>query len=281
MIHVINTNKVIDLNSETHFRFHKQIPQGVYPQRHDFCELMLLTKGKMIFTADDETFHLRADDLVFTRPGLTHSKAAAGECCHINLAFPTQTLAELLAYIKMADAFQQLTTAHTVPMVHITHSESVLLQTELQQLKSLPVAKPYLIRMHLRKVLLGVFTDYFLPKLKETNGDHWPMWFGELLEWLHDPVNFTATLDDMAVIVQRSREHICRTFQSVLGITSSAYLTALRLNYAANMLLHSDHRVIDIAFEAGFQSVGRFYAVFKREYNIPPLQYRKHHGRRD
>ncbi|MEG2018450.1 MAG: helix-turn-helix domain-containing protein, partial [Clostridium sp.] len=44
--------------------------------------------------------------------------------------------------------------------------------------------------------------------------------------------------------------------------------------YAANLLAHSDKEIIDITFEIGFNSLGNFYNLFKKQYGISPLKYR-------
>ena len=72
-----------------------------------------------------------------------------------------------------------------------------------------------------------------------------------------------------------AREHLCRSFQKYLGVSPTACLSAKRLNYAANLLLHSDQKVIDVAYAAGFQSLSRFYHLFKREFGVSPMQYRR------
>ena len=275
MLHVINTRDAIDLQSETHYRFHKQVPSGEYPQVHDFCELMLMTEGQMTYTADGKAYTLRSGDLVFTHAGIVHSKEASGNCRHINLAFPTQTLQEMLDYLKMPELAHTVMQGGPLPAAHMTPGETLLLQTSLQQLNCIPLSSPALVRMHLRHLLLQIFIDHFIPVLMDGGTRAYPRWFSQLLEWLNDPVHFTATLDDLAQISQNTKEHICRTFRRHLGTSPSAYVNALRLNYVANMLQHSDHPVLDIAFEAGFQSVSRFYDVFKRKFKVSPLQYRR------
>ena len=75
----------------------------------------------------------------------------------------------------------------------------------------------------------------------------------------------------------RTPEHICRAFRKYLNMTPMTYINAKRLNYAANLLRHSDKEIIDIAYESGFQSVSHFYQLFKKEYQISPLMYRNQH----
>lgn len=58
-------------------------------------------------------------------------------------------------------------------------------------------------------------------------------------------------------------------------MTPSAFINGRKLNYAVNLLMHSDLEIIDIIFESGFQSVNYFYHLFKKEYGMSPLQYKK------
>lgn len=52
------------------------------------------------------------------------------------------------------------------------------------------------------------------------------------------------------------------------------YIRMRRLANAASMLLHSDERIIDIAFYFQFESQESFTRAFKKIYQLPPGQYR-------
>jgi AraC-like DNA-binding protein len=51
-------------------------------------------------------------------------------------------------------------------------------------------------------------------------------------------------------------------------------LNCHRIAHAQWMLSTTDHKVIEIALDAGFGSVSRFYANFKSACGISPSQYR-------
>ena len=53
--------------------------------------------------------------------------------------------------------------------------------------------------------------------------------------------------------------------------------SAKRLNYAANLLIHTDMEIVDVIYESGFQSINYFYHLFKKEYGISPVKYKKIH----
>lgn len=52
MLHEINAENLIDMDSEIHYSFRNFIPKKEYPQRHDFYEFFLVTSGAFQFVAD-------------------------------------------------------------------------------------------------------------------------------------------------------------------------------------------------------------------------------------
>lgn len=73
--------------------------------------------------------------------------------------------------------------------------------------------------------------------------------------------------------------HFTRIFQSVLGESVGNYLQKRRLSSAAQKLLCSERKIIDIAMESGFDSSEAFSRAFKGVYQISPSAYR--HNRLD
>lgn len=66
-------------------------------------------------------------------------------------------------------------------------------------------------------------------------------------------------------------------FRAALGMTMLQYLTHHRVAHAQRLLITTELPIIDVAHEAGFGSVGHFYAVFKRESGMAPRTYRAQH----
>ena len=63
-------------------------------------------------------------------------------------------------------------------------------------------------------------------------------------------------------------------FRKVIGVTIGEYLTRRRLSHAHAMLVSTDAKVATVAFDSGFGSVSRFYAVFGDSLGKTPSQYR-------
>ena len=64
-------------------------------------------------------------------------------------------------------------------------------------------------------------------------------------------------------------------FKAVYGMTPKAYSDSLRLKEARRLLLDTDTKVIDIAYQVGFGSLAAFYSFFKKETGKTPSGYRK------
>jgi AraC family transcriptional regulator len=82
-------------------------------------------------------------------------------------------------------------------------------------------------------------------------------------------------LSDISSIAGFSQFHFMRLFKSLSGHTLNTYITRRKITQAAQLLLQSDMRIIDIAFLFGYNSQEAFTRAFKEVYNITPNAYRK------
>lgn len=81
---------------------------------------------------------------------------------------------------------------------------------------------------------------------------------------------------DVADAVGYSYYHFTRIFQSVVGESMGSYIQKRRLAKAAQMLVYSNNKVLNIAMVCGFQSAEAFSRAFKSVYQVSPALYRKH-----
>lgn len=64
--------------------------------------------------------------------------------------------------------------------------------------------------------------------------------------------------------------HFCRYFRAMTGDSVMGYVRARRLSLAVPRLSESDDRLIEIAFDAGFESQEAFTRAFKRRFGVTP-----------
>lgn len=281
VLHVTQSQYPID-DREIRYAFHTISNSLVIPHDHDFYELLLVTSGSMEYELCGGCFTLREGDFLLVRPNDIHCKHyTENPCQNINLAFPARTIDALFDFIYDSGCKQRLLELPAIPIIHLHPSDKKLFQQELEKLNLLPINSPALSRAKLRFLLVDIFKKHFSPLvLQESAAEgrgQLPRWFSKLLQDMQSPDTFSMSLREWSAAARKSPEYLCRTFQKHLGMTPSAYLNTLHLNYAANLLAHSDAPIIDIAFESGFQSLSYFYHCFRQEFNTSPLKYRKQH----
>ncbi len=83
------------------------------------------------------------------------------------------------------------------------------------------------------------------------------------------------SIDDVALAVRMHPKYMMQFFKKTAGMTVFSYLQRLRLAHAQRLLLTTDIKVIDAAYEAGFQSLSSFYHAYKQYYHgAKPTQLR-------
>ena len=81
------------------------------------------------------------------------------------------------------------------------------------------------------------------------------------------------TLDDIAKHVSLSPIHFHNTFKAVTGKTPHQYLNEIRLKKATKLLVVTNMKLSQIAYECGFSSQAYFNYAFKKHMNMTPREY--------
>lgn len=95
------------------------------------------------------------------------------------------------------------------------------------------------------------------------------------LEYIEANLDKNIHLELLASRFALSKYHFHRIFKALIGDSPSRYIEKRRLSKAAEELLHTNKRIIDIAFDHGFNSHESFIRSFKKIYSLSPGQFRK------
>jgi AraC-like DNA-binding protein len=98
---------------------------------------------------------------------------------------------------------------------------------------------------------------------------------GAVLAALHRKPSHHWTLEGLAAESAASRSVVAERFIRYLGEPPLTYLARWRLQLAVRMLQTTRKSVLQVAGEVGYDSEAAFNRAFKREFGIPPGQYRK------
>lgn len=277
MVKHIDTHTTIDQETEIHYSILTTIDATEYPQVHDFYELILILEGSMELEVNSTTFMLPHSTLFLIRPGDIHTKHISKNCSHLNLAFPITIVDDLFHYLCLDDAKSDFLDKSTLLPVYLSKERRQNLYLKFEDLHLLPLHDKSLAKSRLRLIIMDIATKYFIftpNSFIETN-QHLPEWFNEFITEIHKKEVFCQPNTTILSLSNKTQEHLCRMFKKHLSMTPTQYLNDLRLNYAANLLIHTDQPIIDIAFMSGFQSLSYFYHLFQEKYKTSPSKFRK------
>lgn len=83
------------------------------------------------------------------------------------------------------------------------------------------------------------------------------------------------SLEDIAGQLALSKSELCRCFQRVMHTTPYDYLIQCRVRAASERLKRSDERILDIALQCGFDSLGHMGRYFRKYLGCSPSAFRK------
>lgn len=95
------------------------------------------------------------------------------------------------------------------------------------------------------------------------------------VEFVEANLDKPITLADVSKAANFSPFHFHRIFRAFVGESVSDYIKKRRLTKAAEQLIKTDARIIDVALDNFFESQEAFTRAFERFFHISPARYRK------
>lgn len=240
---------------------------------HDFFEIFIIVTGKMQHILNDTSQILSKRDMVFVRPDDIHQFKVVEDydCSFLNISFTAELLQSICYFLGTGHSIEHYC-SHPI-MGKNQVSEKIF--TEIMDCYD-EISTTELSSFEVQisaKILLSKLLHTYV-KLEKTPSDS-PDWLIALCEQLHKKENFTQKAMIMCTLSDKTHEHITRSFKKYLHTTPTNYITELRLNYFANLLLMTNMSILDICYECGYSALSHAYHIFNSKYNMTPLQYRE------
>lgn len=94
---------------------------------------------------------------------------------------------------------------------------------------------------------------------------------------LSERMDSHVTIAELSKRFGSSESQLKNVFKTVYGMPIFAYARFQRMQSAAQLLIHTERPVSDIAYELGYSNTGKFAAAFKDILGETPSEYRKAH----
>lgn len=274
----LTANDCIDIEAECLYRYVYGANDVFYPHCHEFYEIFVTVSGTVTHFINGVTQKLPEGSLVFIRPDDVHAyiydSPESTKTAYINLTFTCETARLLFEYLSDSFPSKYLLSCDMPPTLNLNNIEKKRLLNQIGELNIMNWRDKNSLKLHMRSLLADIFVRHFSNVINECT-DTIPFWLSQLLSEMEQSDNFIAGIERMVTLSNKSREHLSRCIKKYYGITSSEYINELRINYASNLLIHTNTPVLKICYDCGFQSLSYFYKAFKKKYVISPNEFRK------
>lgn len=242
---------------------------------HDYAEMFIMLTGRTRHTAGGTRTDLSAGDVVFIRPSDVHkySKIRDEEFTFCNLTFTKETLESVFSYLGEGFPSHSLLSEAAPPKRTLSHHGYERFKRRLTSLSAIPSEDSAGRKTALRILLMELFTTLFSDFTPAV--ELLPPWLESLCLRMRTEGHFVEGSEKMAALSGRSREHLSRSMKKYMGQTVSEFISELRLNYIANMLLSSNKQITEIVFDSGFGSLSLATTLFKKKHGVSMREYRQ------
>lgn len=107
----------------------------------------------------------------------------------------------------------------------------------------------------------------------------WISMIQQAINYMEENLLEDITVEHISRKINISSYHFQKTFSILTGITISDYLRKRRLSLAAEDLIQSNFKIIDIALKYGYDTPEAFSKAFRRQHGLSPTDARKRKGK--
>ncbi len=253
---------------------------------HNETELIFFKEGSFTVTVNMKEYRITAPTFMFVNSGDIHSIISDGGCVESAIVFDLKMLS-----FEYFDAIQYKIIRPLIegkiqfPLFILKDDiirenieilyENIISESDQNKLSSYMKIKSYLYQLiaciYENKRFLNVDSIEENDTYKIEN-------VKKVLTFIHKNYSQKISLDEIASVVGMNTQYFCRYFKSLMGKTLTEYINEVRIEKAAECLIKTNEKIIDIAICCGYDNIGYFIKRFKEQKNISPLKYRKEHS---
>ncbi len=248
------------------------------PHRHrDYCEILLVCSGEIMNSIGNFKRKMRPGDCCIIHRDDVHSFYKidnSKEFLAINFLIKFDYFEKLKCIFgeQISNMFEM---PGTIKAFHVDRAarDSVYNKTLLLQTPNDSYLKKN--EFACKVIISDLMKKYATDKIYQVEDIEVPAWLSKLLTDIQKPENAHKKAADFISDVKYSYSYVAKEFKKHMNCSFVKYLTVVKLNYAKDLLVHTNLTILDISVKLGFNSLSHFNHIFKETFGVTPSTFRK------
>lgn len=133
-----------------------------------------------------------------------------------------------------------------------------------------------ILRAYVIELLITIFRSFRKNKSLDNKGDlQRRKLIDKVIRYMKDNYSKELKLEDLSTIAFLSPNYFSKLFKESTSMTLSEYIQKIRIEEACKLLLDTDKKIIDVAYDVGYKDIKFFNQLFKKIVGKTPGEYRK------
>lgn len=251
-----------------------------YPHRHDFYEVLFITRGSGSHSIDLKTYEVKAGSIFFLSPGQIHSLSLSNNIKGYIFLFTSEFyLLNKADKNKLFELPFFYSISNENPPLYLKEKEDIAFLKNLFGQASMENSRnmedsPELIRSMLDIILI------ICKRLYPENSKDIKLNKGKLLvkrykQTIEEKYQSNLSIKEYASLLSVTPSHLNETVKNLTGLTATDLLNDKIVLEIKRMLLHSELTISEIAYSLNFSDQSYFSKYFKAQTGFSPGEFRK------
>jgi AraC family transcriptional activator of pobA len=252
----------------------------VYPHRHDFYEILFITKGSGSHTIDFQTYAIKPPCLFFLSPGQIHALDLSDDIDGFVFLFTSEFyLINKQDKNKLLDLpfFYSLNNVNLPLYVEDEPTKLILQDLFKQACHEYQNSKPESEEMirSLMDIMMVVCKRLYPASNQEEKKGTGRLLVKRFKQLIEEKYNDGGTVKDYAKDLAVTPSHLNEIVKNLTGRTASALIADKIVMEIKRMLLHTELSVSEIAERLNFVDPSYLAKYFKKHHNMSPNEFRR------
>ncbi len=254
---------------------------------HYFFEILCVVNGSCTNYIASHQLEMQSGDICIIAPKTPHALSAFNDdCIAYNLLIRASTFDKaffgtLAENDVLASFFSKTLYGTDIPEAYILFH--TLGDTEIMNYIALAYEEFEGTQIYKKRMLNSILTMFFITLLRNHEKDTIiPHPEGKtpdnkiiaILNYIQSNYK-TVTMSELSVLFNYSERHLTRLLKEYTGYTFMNIVQTIKIRRATDLLANPDLSLQDIIELTGYTDISHFYKVFRKYYNMTPIQFKE------